>query len=96
MPHSTSTERIAIDETNVDVVPLEIVDFGRLTYKEPDEVKKLLNACQTTGFFQLNLQNGSMSSVPTALEDVYEAAEKFFSQPHDVKMKDYRATQERG
>lgn len=95
MPHSSITDRITINGINTDVASLEIVDFGLLTHKEPDEVKKLPNACQTTGFFQLNLPDGSMSSVSTALQDVYEVAEKFFSQPHELKMKDCRETQER-
>lgn len=87
---------MTVNGTDIDVVPLEIVNFDRLVHKEVDEVKKLLNACQTTGFFQLDLQNGSMNSVLTALDDVYGVAEKFFSQPHEAKMKDYRETQDRG
>ena len=96
MPYSTVTDRIVINGTNIDVVPLEIVDFSRLSHEEPEEMKKLVNACRTTGFFHLDLQNGSMNSVPTALEDVYGVAERFFTQPHESKMKDYRETQDRG
>lgn len=97
MPHSTLTvNRIAVNGAEIDVAPLETIDYGRLSRKEPDEVQKLLNACQTPGFFQLDLRNGSMSSVPAAVEDVYEVAKKFFSQSHEVKMKEYRETQERG
>lgn len=96
MPHSTITHRVTINGATVNIASLEIVNLDRLSHKEPAEVEKLLNACQTTGFFQLDLQNGLMGSVPAAVEEVYQIADEFFSQPHEVKMKDYRETQERG
>lgn len=72
------------------------IDLGRLVTKEPDEVEKLLHASQMPGFFYLDLQNEPAKQLLADLPEFYAVSEKYFDEPHEVKMKDYRAEQERG
>jgi isopenicillin N synthase-like dioxygenase len=92
MPASQSHTAI-VEGTRIDLAPLEIIDFGRLATKEPGEVAKLLKSCQSPGFFYLDLQN---DTILDDLQDVLRITEKYFDQPHHVKMKDFRESVERG
>jgi isopenicillin N synthase-like dioxygenase len=96
MPHSTVARNTTIDGHQVDVASLETIDFGRLVAKEPAEVEKLLNASQMPGFFYLNLQNEPTGEILAGLLDVYAIAEKYFDEPSEVKLKDYKAGQDSG
>ncbi len=96
MPHSTVAPTTTIDGHQVDVASLETIDFGRLATKEPDEVEKLLNASQMPGFFYLDLQNERTKQILADLPAIYAASEKYFDEPHEVKMKDYRDGQDIG
>ena len=96
MPHSTVAHNVTIDGRQVDVASLETIDFGRLATKEPAEVEKLLNASKMPGFFYLDLQSEPGKQLVTDLPDVYALAEKYFDQPHEIKMKDFRAGQDGG
>lgn len=96
MPHSTVARTFTIDGHQVDVASLETIDFGRLATKDPAEVEKLLNASQMPGFFYLDLQSEPAKQVVADLPDVYALTEKYFDQPLEVKMKDYRPGQDGG
>lgn len=78
------------------IAPLETIDFARLAAKEPSEVAKLLKSSQTLGFFYLDLQNDATKRITTDLQDVLSVTEKYFDQPHELKMKDFRPSSERG
>ena len=83
-----------ISGTKVDVAPLETIDLARLTAREPGEAQKLLRAAQSPGFFYLDLRRDPIAKgLLQDLPDVYFATEKYFDQPHEVKMKDYRQNQ---
>ena len=88
MPHSTAIHNTAtIGGSQVDVVSLETIDYGRLASKEPAEVEKLLHASQMPGFFHLDFQNEPTKEVLTGLRDVYAVAEKYFDEPPEGEMK---------
>lgn len=96
MPHSTVARNITIDGHHIDVAALETIDFGRLAAKEPTEVEKLLNASQMPGFFYLDLHSGPAKQIVADLPNVYAISEKYFDQPLEMKMKDFRAGQDGG
>lgn len=101
MPHSTSCPTALVGGKQIDVAPLEIIDLARLVQGEPDEVEKLLGAARSPGFFYLDLRRDPFGRKLLAdLPIVYAVSEKYFDQPHELKMKDYRdgqsATQDRG
>lgn len=96
MPHSTVLHRATVNDTTIDVAALEVVDLERLTTNEPGEVEKLLDAATSPGFFWVDLRDGFAKSVPADWEKIYELADRYFTQPHELKMKDYKDGQERG
>ena len=95
MPHSTAARTAIIDGHEIDVASLETINYGRLAAKEPAEVEKLLHACQMPGFFYLNFQHGPAKGLIADVPEIYAAAKQYFDQPQEVKMKDYRADQDR-
>jgi isopenicillin N synthase-like dioxygenase len=95
MPHNTSSTAM-VNGAKIDIAPLEVVDFARLASKEPAEVEKLLKAAESPGFFYLDLQSGSTRKYLANVQDMYAMADKYFDQPHHVKMKDYRESEDRG
>lgn len=95
MPHSTSPRTATIDGHEIDVASLETIDYGRLSAKEPAEVEKLLHACQMPGFFYLDFQNGPAKELIADVPEIYAVSKQYFDQPQEVKMKDYRAEQDR-
>lgn len=100
MPHSTATHTTTTTTTTdghqIDVVPLETIDYGRLAAKDPAEIEKLFNAAQLPGFFYLDLKSEAAKQLLTDIPIVFATAKKYFDEPQEVKMKDYRAGLERG
>lgn len=91
MPHSTSLPTAVVGGKQIDVASLETIDLARLATADPDEVEKLLKASCSPGFFYLDLRNDpSGIRVLADLPAVYAISEKYFDQPHELKMKDYR------
>lgn len=66
------------DGSQVAVIALDTIDYGRLANREPGEVEKLLQACQMPGFFLLDFQNEATGEVLAGLRDVYAVSEKYF------------------
>lgn len=95
MPHNTSSTAI-VNGAEIDIAPLEVVDFARLASKEPAEVEKLLKAAQSPGFFYLDLNGESNRKYLANVQTMYAMADKYFEQPHEAKMKDYRESEDCG
>ena len=71
---------------DVSVANLPVVSLSKLQNAEPGEAVTLLKACQSHGFFYLDLQHAG-----TILEDwkaLLQQMDKFFDQPLEVKMED--------
>ena len=89
MPHSTVSCSTTIDGHQVDVAPLETIDFRRLAAKELAEVEKLHNASQMPGFFYLDFQNEPAGETLAGLRDVYAVSKNYFDEFPEMKMKDF-------
>lgn len=77
----------------VNIAPLETIDFARLESKDPLEISRLLRCCETHGFFYLDLQGTDPArQVILDEKDVLRFMENYFDQPLEVKMKDDRAS----
>jgi isopenicillin N synthase-like dioxygenase len=65
---------------------LHTIRYQKLLDNEPQELSRLLNACQTDGFFYLDLRSASL------LLDLYRnlmtLTEKYFDQPVESKLLD--------
>jgi hypothetical protein len=86
-----------VDGKEIDVAVLGTIDLAGLATQEPTEVTKLLEAAQYPGFFYLDLRNdASFKQALTDLPSVYDSSRRYFSQHHDLKMRDYREDQEPG
>jgi len=71
------------------VACLQTISFSRLQSRESSEILRLLKACETNGFFYLNLEDGAQEYLrdwPTALS----LAMEFYNEPLDVKLEYYR------
>jgi hypothetical protein len=101
MPQSTVLPTAVVGGKQIDVASLVTIDLARLIIRQPSEVKNLLKAAQSPGVFYLGLRNKpSAQQLLAGLPAVYAVSEKYFDQPRELKMKDYRegqnASQDRG
>lgn len=95
MPHSIAARAATIDGHEIEIASLETVNYGRLAAREPDEVEKLLKACQMPGFFYLDFQTGPAKELIAEISDIYSVSKQYFDQSQEVKLKDYRPEQDR-
>ena len=78
------------------IAQLDTIDFAKLLSQEPSEISKLLHACQTAGFFYVDIQGQSARSLLEDEERMYKAMEAYFDQSMEIKMKDDRETHKHG
>lgn len=90
-PSETSTLPLST-MAELKTAPLLIIDFARLVRHDASEVNRLLEACQTHGFFYLNLE-GVEAESQTILADwqsLLQTTKKYFNQAEEIKIRDDR------
>ena len=75
-----------LEEPAIVLAQLESIDFARLLRNDPAESKKLLNACETHGFFYLNLLSKSADGILDDYASVLQVMSEWFEQPLEKKM----------
>ena len=94
MGEGSALPTAAINGYHIGLAPLSTINFAALENNDQVEVSKLLQSCQTQGFFYLDLRGHP--EYLAELQILQGLAEKYFNQPYDVKMKDHHATAEYG
>ena len=94
MTSSQPPARMVIKGHEFPVATLDTISFQGLERNDQTEVDKLVRSCKGRGFFYLDLKqdDGYLAS----LQVLHGLAEEYFDQPENLKMKDFRASQERG
>lgn len=92
MPSRTAPNTTTVGGRQIDVAPLEIINYARLAAREPAEVERLLGACRSPGFFYLDLRK---DSILADLWELYAAAERYFDQPQEVKVRGHEGGEDR-
>ncbi|KAH0538092.1 hypothetical protein FGG08_005304 [Glutinoglossum americanum] len=94
MAQNAVTSTALANHELIDVAVLETVDLALLATRESTEIEKLLRAAQYPGLFYLDLRNDpSAMQLLADLPGVYSVSEKYFDQPHQLKVSDYREGQ---
>lgn len=96
MPQDTVLRTAMLDGTEVDIAPLDTVDFSRIVTKDPAEIAKLFMASQTHGFFYLDLRTDTTSQILEDVQGVLSVMKRFFAQDLMTKMQEYRASPKHG
>ncbi|KUJ21235.1 Clavaminate synthase-like protein [Mollisia scopiformis] len=71
--------------TSVPVYPMQTVDFSSLLSQEPAELEKLLQCCQTEGFFYIDLQGIDGRRMLDDQQETLKLMHRFFESPLEVK-----------
>jgi isopenicillin N synthase-like dioxygenase len=74
--------------TTTSFAALNTIDFSRIAKGEPAEVGKLLQSCQTHGFFYLDLTKGPSSQLLQDVDPLLRLMEGYFGQPLEMKARD--------
>ena len=74
------------------VAHLKTINLVKLMTRDPSELNKLLEACQTDGFFYLGLTSLDKQSLLGDWRELLSLVEKWFNQPLDNKMKYHLGT----
>jgi isopenicillin N synthase-like dioxygenase len=69
----------------VPVYPMQTVDFSRLLSQEPAEIEKLVDCCQTEGFFYIDLQGIDGRRMLDDQQETLRLMKRFFESPLEVK-----------
>ncbi|PYH97589.1 oxidoreductase [Aspergillus ellipticus CBS 707.79] len=77
---------------------LAIVDYEALANKDPAEIQKLVQACQTTGMFYLDLRGPRTQAIVEDVPSIFQTGQDFFNLPPDSpeKTQSLREGMERG
>lgn len=80
MPHSTViTQKVTASDQKIDVAPLETIDYSLIAKQDSAETERLLHACQTLGFFHLDLSQEPSGEALPLLQQVYAASKDHFA-----------------
>jgi isopenicillin N synthase-like dioxygenase len=66
---------------------LDTITFSKLLDRNPEQVSKLLSACENVGFFYLDISDQYSATMLENLEGVNSAMREWFAQPESVKRK---------
>lgn len=77
---------------------LAVIDYDALVKKDTNEVRKLVEACESVGMFHLNLGESEMKGIYEDIPNLLKAGSEFFSLPAncDEKKQSIREGMERG
>lgn len=78
------------------VASFQTLNFALLERKDPAEVKKLLDASLSAGFFYLDFTLSQAEALPEQKKQLLEVMKRYFGQPSDVKQLDSRNITTRG
>ncbi|TVY73387.1 Oxidoreductase vrtI [Lachnellula suecica] len=78
-------ETVQWNGKTVPVYPMETVSFERLLSQEPAELEKVLNCCETAGFFYLDLQGIDGRRMYDDQKKTLELMHRFFEAPLEEK-----------
>ena len=83
---ATKMPALIVEEPPIVLAQLESINFARLLQNDPTESEKLLRACQTHGFFYLNLLTKSADGILDDYSSVLRVMSEWFDQPLAKKM----------
>ncbi|KAJ5787327.1 hypothetical protein N7457_002317 [Penicillium paradoxum] len=94
VPVSKSTR--IVGDRSLDVAELEVINFERITAKDPVEMAKLLKAAESPGFFFFSFDDDLSGKISEYIRTCYLNCNEYFAKPLDEKMKEFREDVDRG
>ena len=81
---------------NEDIADLPTISFSALTTRDSNELQKLLKACQSLGFFYLDLHGAASQNILQDCRSVLDFMVLYFGQDVATKMMDDRQSDTHG
>ena len=66
---------------------LDTITFSKLLDRNPEQISKLMSACEKVGFFYLDISDQYSATMLRNLEGVNSAMREWFDQPVAIKRK---------
>lgn len=79
--------QVKVNGTSIDVFPVEAISLKALLQNDSAESRKLYKAAASPGFFHLDLRDSE--DYLSNAEKMYAVTKKYFTQPKEVKLKDF-------
>lgn len=99
MPAPAVDPSTTVSGHKIALAPLATVSYARLAAPEPDaaEVRKLVTAAQSPGFFYLDLREApDAGRYIEQVQALYGLGGRFFREPEDAKMRNFVEGEEKG
>ena len=81
---------------DADIAALPTISFSSLTARDPNELDKLLQACQDVGFFYLDLRGAASKNILQHWRSVLDFMALYFDQDLSTKSLDDRRSDTSG
>ncbi|KAH7356051.1 hypothetical protein BKA66DRAFT_539264 [Pyrenochaeta sp. MPI-SDFR-AT-0127] len=85
MAATNGLQRVEWNGNQVPIYPMQTIDFSAILSQEPAELEKLLQCCQTEGFFYLNLETVDGRRFLDDHQELLKLMHRFFEAPLEVK-----------
>ena len=80
----------------IQLAPLETLEMELLEQNDPAEMQRLLDCSKSPGFCYVRLQDYDGGRYFQDLQTLYLIGKKYFDQPQETKMVDFRENEEKG
>ena len=80
--------QFTVPNAEVQVAPLNTINYSRLSTKDLLEVDRLIKSCEELGFFYLDLENHPNGQILKDVNSIFRIIKDYFEQPLEVKKKD--------
>lgn len=81
-------ESVVVDPRSYEpLAKLDTITFSKLLDRNPEQVSKLMSACENVGFFYLDISDQYSATMLENLDRVNSAMRDWFAQPESVKRK---------
>ena len=81
---------------DADIAALSTISFSSLTARDPNELDKLVKACQGVGFFYYDLRGAAAKNILQDWRSLLDFMELYFGQDLATKMLDDRKSDTHG
>ena len=89
MPGTISAKNGGMAEHYEPIAQLGTVVFSKILDRNPEQIKKLITACEKDGFFYLDISDQYAAKMLETFAELSSLMKEWFAQPTEVKLKEF-------
>lgn len=89
MPGTILAKNSGMAEHYEPIAQLDTVVFSKLLDRNPEQIKKLVTACEKDGFFYLDISDQYSAKMLETFAELSSLMKEWFAQPTEVKLEEF-------